>query len=286
MIQFLVTALSNAAIYALVAVSLNVVYRSSGILNFGAGYMVAIAGILYVNEMSADIVGVVVTVLASVLLGLVAYFATTWWGQRSKVDHVALSLALLGFGMVLDFIAGRIWASEGFSADPLISGTVSIGGTTFATERIAAVVLSAIFIAGVLVFVDRTMAGNALEATAADSELAGIYGVRTGVVACAAWAIAGAAVGLAGILQSSVSAVSMATALPLVIYGIAAAVVGGLGSIKNAVVGALAVSAVQAAFTQFVSPRYSVSMVFVLLFLVLALRPAGLFVNARNAERV
>lgn len=286
MIQFLVTMLSNASIYALVAVSLNVVYRSSGILNFGAGYMVAIAGIFYVNEMSASVVGVVVTVLASVVLSLVAYFTSTWWGQRTHLDHVALSLALLGFGLVLDFVAGRVWSSEGFSADSLLDGTFTVGGTTFARERVLAVVLAGIFILGVLVFVDRTMAGNALEATAADRELAGMYGVRTGVVACVAWALAGGAIGLAGILQSSISAVSMASALPLVIYGIAAAVVGGLGSIRNAVVGALAVAGVQAAFTQFVSPRYSVSMVFVLLFLVLALRPAGLFVNARNAERV
>ncbi|MEU7766565.1 branched-chain amino acid ABC transporter permease [Nocardia sp. NPDC049190] len=286
MIQFLVTAVSNAAIYALVAVSLNVVYRSSGILNFGAGYMVAIAGIFYVNEMSADIVGIVLTMLVAVLLSVVAYFASTWWGQRTKLDHVALSLALLGFGMVLDFVAGRVWATEGYSADAMIDGTLTIGDTTFATERVLAVLLAAVFIAGVLVFVDRTMAGNALEATAADSELAGMYGVRTGVVACVAWALAGGAIGLAGILQSSISAVSMDNALPLVIYGIAAAVVGGLGSIRNAVVGALAVAGVQAAFSQFISPRYSVSMVFVLLFLVLALRPAGLFVNARNAERV
>ncbi|MCW2768266.1 MAG: hypothetical protein JWO11_4225, partial [Nocardioides sp.] len=275
-----------ASIYALIAVSLNVVYRSSGILNFGAGYMVAISGIFYVNEMSANVVGIVVTMLAAVLLGLVTYFVSTWWGQRTKLDHVALSLALLGFGLVLDFLAGRIWTTEGFSADSMINGTITVAGTTFATERVLAIVLAGIFIAGVLFFVDRTMAGNALEATAADSELAGMYGVRTGIVACVAWALAGAAAGLAGILQSSISAVSMANALPLVIYGIAAAVVGGLGSIRNAVVGALAVAGVQAAFTQFVSPRYSVSMVFVLLFLVLALRPAGLFVNARNAERV
>jgi branched-chain amino acid transport system permease protein len=82
-IQFLVTTLSNASIYALIAVSLNVVYRSSGILNFGAGYMVAISGIFYVNEMSANVVGIVVTMLAAVLLGLVTYFVSTWWGSVS-----------------------------------------------------------------------------------------------------------------------------------------------------------------------------------------------------------
>ncbi|HEY0903017.1 MAG TPA: branched-chain amino acid ABC transporter permease [Marmoricola sp.] len=286
MIQFLVTTLSNASIYALIAVSLNVVYRSSGILNFGAGYMVAFGGVFYVNEMSANVLGIAGTMLAAAAMSVLAYAVSVWWGQRHHVDHVALSLALLGFGMVLDYLAGRVWATEGFTAEPMVSGTITLGDTTFSSERVLAVALAVVFIGCVLVFVDRTMAGNALEATAADSELASVYGVRTGIVAVVAWGLAGMAIGLAAILQSSISAVSMATALPLVIFGIAAAVVGGLGSIRNAVIGALLVAAVQAAFTQYVSPRYSVSMVFVLLFVVLALKPAGLFVNSRSAERV
>lgn len=286
MIPLLVTTLSNAAIYALVAVSLNVVYRSSGILNFGAGYMLAFAGIFYANQMPANLLGIAATMVLGAVFGLLAYGVAVWWGQHSGFDHVGLSLALLGFGMTLDFLAGRIWSAEGFSAGAIVGGTVTVGDTTFATKRIIAVLIAGVFITGVLWFVERTMAGNALEATAADSELAGLYGVRTGLVACAAWAIAGIAIGLAGALQTTMSAVSMASSLSLVILGIAAAVVGGLGSIQNAVVGAVAVAGVQAAFIQFVSPRYSVSMVFVLLFLVLALRPAGLFANARNAERV
>lgn len=286
MIQLLVTTLSNASIYALVAVSLNVVYRSSGILNFGAGFMAAFVGIAYANSLPADALGVVGALGLGALIGLVAYATSVWWGQRSGFDHVGLSLALLGFGMLLDFLAGHLWSAEGFSADALVGGTVTVGDTTFATKRIVVVVLALVFFAAVLWFVERTMAGNALEATSADPELAGLYGVRTGLVACGAWVIAGAALGLAGVLQSTLAAVAMASSLSLVIFGIAAAVVGGLGSIQNAVIGAVVVSAVQAAFIQYVSPRYSVSMVFVLLFLVLALRPGGLFANARSAERV
>ena len=286
MTQFVVTTLSNASVYALIAVSLNVVYRSSGILNFGAGHITVVAGIFYVNQMSPNGLGIVLTMLAAALVSLLGYAITIWWGQRRGFDHVALSLALLGFGLVLDFLAGEVWAKEGFSAGALIDGRVTVGDTTFSRERILVVAIAAVFIVGTLLFVDRTMAGNAIEATAADGELAGLYGVRTGVVACVTWALAGAALGLAGVIQGSIAAVSLTTALPLVILGIAAAVVGGLGSISKVAAGALAVAAVQTAFIQYVSPRYSISMVFVLLFVVLALRPAGLFANARTAERV
>lgn len=285
MTQFVVTTLCNAAVYALIAVSLNVIYRSSGVLNFGAGHIAVIAGIFYVNQMDPGVIGILVTIVVAALAGLVGYATSVAWGQRRGISHVSLSLALLGYGLILDFAAGEIWAKEGFSAGPLVDGNVTLGDTTFSRERILVVALAAIFIIAILLFVDRTMAGNAIEATAADAELATLYGVRTGVVAVVTWLLAGAALGLAGVLQASIAAVSLATALPLVIFGIAAAVVGGLGSISKAAAGAVAVAGVQTAFIQFVSPRYSVSMVFVLLFVVLALRPAGLFANARVAER-
>lgn len=286
MIQLLVTTLSNAAVYALIAVSLNVVYRSSGVLNFGAGHIAAVAGIVYVNEISAGPTGIVLTMLGGAVVAVLGYLMAVRWGQRIGIAHAALSLSMLGFGLVLEFFAGELWANEGFTADPLVSGGVSIGSTSFSAERIVIVVLAAVFILALVVFVERTMVGHAMEATASDGELAGLYGVRTGIVAWVSWALGGAALGLAGVLQSSLAAVSQASAIPLVIFGIAAAVVGGLGSIPKAAAGALAVALVQTAFVQFVSPRYSISMVFVLLFIVLALRPAGLFANARSAERV
>jgi branched-chain amino acid transport system permease protein len=284
--QLLVTTLSNAAIYALVAVSLNVVYRSSGVLNFGAGHMLAFMGILYVNILPADVFGIVGSLLIGALLGLVGYGVAVWWGQRSGFDHASLSLAMLGIGLLLEYVADRVWDVRGFSADPIVSGTLTIGGTTFATDRLVTVLIAGVFIGAVLLFVEKTMAGHALEATAADRELAGLYGVRTGIAACAAWAIGGSALGLTGALQSTTAAISMANALPLMILGTAAAVVGGLGSIQNAVIGAIAVAFLQAAFTLYVSPAFTLSMVFVLLFVVLAVRPNGLFANARTAERV
>jgi branched-chain amino acid transport system permease protein len=286
MIQLLVTTLSNAAVYALMAVGLNVVYRSSGVLNFGAGHIAAVAGIFYANELSGTAVGVLATLLATAAVSLLAYAVAVRGGERLGVSHVSLSLSLLGVGLLLEFAAHHLWAKQAFTADPLVHGTLQVAGTTFATHRVVVVVLAALFVAAVVVFVERTMVGHAMEATAADVELAELYGVRTGTVAAATWLLAGASLGLAGVLQSSLAAVSTASAIPLLIFGIVAAVVGGLGSFSKAAAGALVTALLQAAFVQYVSPRYSVSMVFFLLFAVLVLRPAGLFANARTAERV
>jgi len=285
-IQLLVTTLSNAAVYALVAVALNVVYRSSSVLNFGAGHVAAVAGIFYANQFSGSAGGILVTMAAAAAVSVAAYLVAVRGGARLGVGHVPLSLSLLGAGLLLEFAAHELWAKQAFTAQPLVSGTLELAGTTFATQRVVVVGLAALFVAAVVLFVERTMVGHAMEATAADAELAELYGVRTGTVAATTWVIAGAALGLAGVLQSSLAAVSTASAIPLLIFGIVAAVVGGLGSFSKAVAGALLTALLQASFVQYVSPTYSVSMVFLLLFAVLVLRPAGLFANARAAERV
>jgi len=285
-IQLLVTTLSNAAVYALVAVGLNVIYRSSGILNFGAGHLAAVAGIFYANEVGGSLLGVLSTMVLAAVASAVAYLVAVRTGERRGVSPVSLSLDLLGVGLALQFAAGEIWPKQAFTADSLVAGTVQIGSTTFAADRVTAVVLAAVFIGLVVVFVERTMVGHAMEATAGDAELAGLYGVRTGAVAAATWLIAGAAFGLAGALQASLAAISTASSFPLLIFGIVAAVVGGLGSFSKAAAGAVLTALLQATFVQYVSPRYSVSLVFLLLFVVLVLRPAGLFSNTRTAERV
>ena len=86
--------------------------------------------------------------------------------------------------------------------------------------------------------------------------------------------------------DATVAASSFDVAVPLFVLAAAAAVIGGLGGIGKAIAGAVLVALVQAAAVQWVSSRYSVSIVFVLLFVVLMLRPQGLLGAARAAERV
>ena len=286
MIQLIVTTLSNAAVFGLIAVALNVIYRSSGVLFFGAGHVAAVVGIMYANEFGGTVLGVLAAIAVGAVTSLLAYIVCVAYGSSHHISHVSLSLGTLGFGLGLEFVAGHIWAKQGFAAEPLVDGRIELLGTTFATQRLIAVGLAAALIVLVIVLIERTMIGHAMEATAADRELASLYGVRTLAVSAATWLIAGAALGLAGVVQSSIAAVSAATAIPLVVFGIVAAVVGGLGSFSKAALGALVAAFAQAAFVQYVSPRYSVSLVFMLLLIVLALRPAGLFSNRRLAERV
>lgn len=286
MVQFVVTSLSNASLYALIAVSLTVVYRSSGLLNFGAGFFAIAGGNFYATVLSPGAAGLVVTMLMTALVMVVAYLAVVWWGETHGVGHVGLSLALLGAGLLVEYSTGIVWSPRPRRADPFFEQTLSIAGTTFSADRVLAVGVTLGCLLVLALFIDKTMVGHAIGAVADDRQLARLYGIPSLAVTCVVWALAGALLGLAGALQATLAVSSFDLSVPLVVIAAAAAVVGGLGSISKAVVGALIVAALQAASVQWISSRYSVAIVFVLLFVVLMVRPQGLLGAGRSAERV
>lgn len=286
MVQLLVTSLSNASLYALIAVSLTVVYRSSGLLNFGAGFFAIAAGNFYAASFAPGPVGMVAVMVATAVAMVAVYLLVAWWGETRGVTHASLSLATLGAGLVLEYLANRIWAHGSRRADPYIDQTVSIAGTSFSADRVVAVLVAALCLGLLALFIDRTVVGHAIEAVADDRQLSRLYGVPSLVVTCVAWGLAGALLGLAGGLQATLAVSSFDLAVPLVVIAATAAVVGGLGTIGKVAAGALIVAVFQAISTQYVSSRYSVAIVFALLFVVLTFRPQGLLGASRSAERV
>lgn len=286
MVQLVVTSLSNASLYALLAVSLTVVYRSSGLLNFGAGFFAIAAGNFYVAALSPGVGGVLAVVAGTALALVAAYLVVVWWGETHGVGHVSLSLAMLGAGLLVEYGTNRVLAHGPRRADPFIDRSLDVAGTSFAADRVLMFVLVVVSLVLLAVFVDKTMIGHAIEAVADDRQLSRLYGVPSLAITCVAWALAGALLGLAGALQATLAVSSFDLAVPLVVIAAAAAVVGGLGSIGKVAVGAVIVAVLQAMSTQWISSRYSVSIVFVLLFVVLMVRPQGLLGAGRSAERV
>jgi branched-chain amino acid transport system permease protein len=142
-----------------------------------------------------------------------------------------------------------------------------------------------VLLIALIVFIERTMVGWALESVAFDPSVAGLYGVNVTGIMVVTWMVAGGVAGLAGSLLAGVSSISREVALVLAVKGIAAAVLGGLGSLPGAIVGALLVAFGEALFVNFVSSVWANAFVFFLLFVALSVRPQGLFGLPRQVER-
>jgi len=279
-------AATNAAIYALIAFSLVLVYRGSGVINFGVGYVVVFAGIFFANTAGSGWVSLGLTVLVGALLGVATYLLAVRFAERAHASHAALAIATLGFGLVIEYFGGELWARQGYTSDALWPGSVEIAGVSISNQRIFTILMAIACFALVILLLERTMLGWMLEAVAFKPSVAGLYGISTIVALVLVWTIAGGVAGLAGGLMVPLSAVSLPLALGLAIKGFAAAVVGGLGSVSGAAVGAIVVAFAEAFFIQYVSADYASLLAFILLFIMIVIRPQGLLGSKREVVRV
>lgn len=279
-------AATNAAIYALIAFSLVLVYRGSGVINFGVGYIVVFAGIFFANVGGSGWASMGLAVLVGAVLGVATYLLAVRFAERAHAPHAALAIATLGFGLVIEYFGGELWARQGYTSEALWSGSVELAGVSISYQRIFTIVMAIACFALVILLLERTMIGWMLEAVAYKPSVAGLYGISTVVALILVWTIAGGVAGLAGALMVPLSAVSLPLALGLAIKGFAAAVVGGLGSVSGAAVGAIVVAFAEAFFVQYVSADYAGLLAFILLFVMIVLRPQGLLGSKREVLRV
>lgn len=284
-LQIFVGASTNAAIYSLVAFSLVLVYRGSSIVNFGVGYLAVFAGIFFANRPDTGWVALALAMLVGALLGAAMYLGAVMWGERRGASHAAIAIATLGFGMILDYYARVFWAPQGFTTPPLIAGSTEVAGVTITYQRILTVVVALVCMGVVLLLLERTTIGWSLEAVAYRPSTASSYGINVLLAMVLVWMLAGAVAALGGSLLAPVASISRPLALTLAIKGFASAVIGGIGSISGAVVGAVVVAFSEALFIRYVDPSYASAFAFVLLFIVLALRPQGIVGNKREVVR-
>lgn len=285
LLQIFVSASSNAAIYSLIAFSLVLVYRGSGIVNFGVGNLAIFGGIFFANQHSGGWWALAMTLAVGAVVGGLMYLLSVMWGERLGASHAAIAIATLGFGMILDYYARIFWEPQGFTARPLISGSTELAGVTITYQRILTVVIALACMGLVLLLIERTTIGWSLEAVAFRRSTAASYGINVLVAMVLVWMLAGVVAALGGALLAPLSSVSRPLALTLAIKGFASAVIGGIGSIGGAVVGATIVAFSEALFIRYVDPSYASAFAFALLFIVLAVRPQGVVDNRRQVVR-
>jgi branched-chain amino acid transport system permease protein len=213
------------------------------------------------------------------------YLGSVIWGERFGASHAAIAIATLGFGMILDYYAGVFWEPQGFTTAPLIAGSFEVSAVTITYQRLLTVVVALVCFGLVLLLIERTTIGWSLEAVAFRRSTAASYGINVLVTMVLVWMLAGAVAALGGAMLAPVASVSRPLALTLAIKGFASAVIGGIGSMSGAVVGAIVVAFSEALFIRYVSTSYASAFAFVLLFIVLALRPQGIVGNKRQVVR-
>lgn len=270
--------LALAALLFLIAVGLSLVFGTMDVLNLAHG-AIALSG-AYVGVALLDpgdgIGQFVVAMLVATLVGLVAGLLLTWL-TRGIRDHLRQALLTLGLALVGADILRQIFGADVESVSPPLGldSSVEVLGKTYPVYRLAVIGISLLIGIALYVVLERTQMGAVVRATVADRTMVEAIGVRSGLVLAGVFAVGAGLAGLGGLLAAPILGAQPGLDNTVLLLALVVVVVGGLGSIRGALLGAVLVGEVQTLGVALL-PGQASFLLFGAMALVLLLKPAGL----------
>lgn len=277
-LQTVIGGLALGAIYALVALGFSLVYRTMGLVNFAHGQIVMIgaftASTFYMTSHLPFALAIVIALAVTALLGVVIEFVLRPLEGR---DFDLMLIGTIGFGVMLEALAIIIWGATGRAVpSPIDTAPIDIGGIKIRTYSLVVLAVAAVATVGLVWFLQRTKLGAAMQAVAMDRDAATAVGIHVGRSNAIAFAIGAGLAALAGGLAGPMLYVNASLGGSLGIKGFAAAILGGFGDVRGAVVGGLCIGILDSwAAGQF--EGYSELVVFIVFTVAIMARPTGIF---------
>ena len=285
-LQLLISGVSIGCVYGLIALGFVLIYKATEMVNFAQGDIMmlgAYAAITYINVLGMPfILGVMaaLSTMAAVGVLLERLLLRPMIGE----PHFAVLMLTIGLGFILRAIAGAVWGSEPRVLDSPYAGEVLRFDELVVGVENMVIVGGTIFLCGLLfLFFRFTRLGIAMQA-ASQNQLAAYYvGIPVKRIYSMVWAISAVIATVAGILTAPVSLID-----PLMgfvgIKAFAAAIVGGFGSLPGAILGGLLVGIVEQFAGLYLPPGFADMSAYVLLLIILIIRPEGLFATMQRKK--
>jgi len=284
--QLLISTVLLGGIYALIAVGLTLIFGIMRVVNFAHGEFLMLG--MYLAFWSFTLWGVdpyfilVVAVPLFFAIGLGVY-ALVMRGVIHASHNVQI-FTTVGLSTALQNVALVLWTGDFRFVRPWESSVVvRILGAAFNLSQVIAFAVALLFTLALFAFMKWTHAGRVMRATAQDGEAATLMGINTDRVYRLAFAIRIACVGVAGVLVSPLYSVYPTAGLQFVLLAYVVVVLGGLGDMVGALLGALIVAGVEVIGSYVFGSAWKEVIYFVLFIAVLVFRPAGLL-GQRGAE--
>jgi branched-chain amino acid transport system permease protein len=290
-LQQLVDGLTWGALYGAFALSIVLVYRASGVVNFAQGEMAMFSAFFawQFHQWGAPL-------YLAILGAMVVAFAGGAVTERvlirplaSSPNHMPLVIITLGLMLVLNSAAGWIWGVQSKPFPTAVSGSVVTLGPV-AISRQSLVIVAAVVVVAVLLFwlFQRTRTGLAMRAAAGNPDSAQLIGIPVGRMLTIGWGLAAAIGALAASLAAPQLLLQPNMLVASLIYAFAAAVLGGLDSPVGALIGGLIVGIAEnlaGTYISWIGHDFKQAVALALILGVLLFKPEGLF-GARKVVRV
>jgi branched-chain amino acid transport system permease protein len=273
------TGLVLGGIFVLLAIGLSLIFGLMTVVNFAHGslYMLgAYLGFMLLGLTGSFSVALVGAPLLVGVLGLLMerFLIRPLYG-RSIDDPLLLTF---GLSLVLIEVVRLIWGKIGLTLDPpsALEGAVNLGFTYFPLYRLFVIGVTVVVLVALFLFLGKTNVGLIIRAGSRDPVMVRALGFDLGRVWLLVFGIGTMLAGLAGILAGPMRGAYAEMGVTIVIESFVVVVVGGMGSLAGAIVAGLLIGQV-VSLTTFFAPKFAEIMVFVVMALVLLVRPSGLF---------
>ncbi len=276
----IINGLSIGVAVVLMALGLTIIFGLLDVINMAHGEFYALGAYVGVTLMALGVNFWVVLLLVPLVMAPLGYMTERLFIQRvfhQKDRHILTLLLTFGLAIVLEDVYKLIYGPQALSVKTPIGGGSEVLGVFFPNYRLFLMAIGAVIIVGVWLLVYRTSLGAMVRAAAFDKDMASSLGVPVSHVYAGTFAFGVVLAGLAGVLLAPVYSVFPTMGKDFILLAFSVVIVGGLGSIKGALIAGLVLTQIQAISSLYISPSWTDPLVFAIMVVVLMIRPQGLF---------
>jgi branched-chain amino acid transport system permease protein len=284
MLSQLLLGLVNGSFYAILSLGLAVIFGMLNVINFAHGALFMLGAMLaWLGLTYLGLPYWAMLVLAPIVVGafgvLIERSMLRW---LYRVDHLYGLLLTFGVTLVIEGIFRSIYGSSGqpYDVPELLAGATNLGFMYLPNYRAWVVVASLVVCFATWFVIEKTRIGSYLRAGTENPKLVAAFGVNVPVLVTLTYGFGVALAAFAGVLAAPVIQVSPLMGQSMIITVFAVVVIGGMGSIMGSIVTGLMLGLIEG-LTRVFYPQASATVVFVIMAIVLLLRPAGLFGKER-----
>jgi branched-chain amino acid transport system permease protein len=287
-LQYILSGLSTGAIYAVIGLGFAIIYNSTSIINFAQGEFVMLGGMLtlffHVTLFLSLPFSIFLAVLVATAVG--ALFERLAISPLKNADPLILVIITIGGSILIRGIAMLLWGKDTYVL-PMFSGDepIVLWGATLMPQNFWIFGITLIIIVANRLFFHHSIIGKAMRACSFNRVASSLVGINVKHTVLFSFAISSALGAAAGIIIAPLTMTSYDVGIMLGLKGFCAAIIGGMSGGIGTVAGGLIVGVLESLGAGLISSGYKDAIAFIILLLILFLRPQGLFVKG-DTERV
>ena len=287
-LQYCLSGLSTGAIYGLIGVGFSIIFNATGIINFAQGEFVMLGGMLtmlFLETLALPLwAAIPCAIAASMVAGLL--FERLAIRPLRQPTPINLVIITIGGSILIRGLAMLAWGKDTHALPPFSGNDpISILGATILPQHIWILVVTVFIVAVNRFYFYHTISGKAMRACAYNRRAAGLVGIDVRRMVLFSFVISSALGSIAGLIVAPLTMTSYDVGIMLGLKGFCAAIIGGMSSGIATVIGGLLLGILESLGAGLISSGYKDAIAFIILLLILVIRPQGLFGKAES-ERV